>query len=124
MTTRISADIHFGPADLRHKYHPGDDKCHAYGVLKIDSGDTTGANLFFDNAAHVRAVIAELALLAAEMDPPVVGCPCVADAPAERDLPKVYASPCTDKGDHEPCNGITGLCDCDCHVFAASVIAS
>lgn len=43
---------------------------------------------------------------------------------AERDLPKVYVSPCNDEDGHEPCSGIVGLCDCDCHVFAASVMSS
>ena len=43
-------------------------------------------------------------------------------AEPERELPKAYVRPCTDAGPHEPCDGITGLCDCPCHVFAASVM--
>lgn len=39
----------------------------------------------------------------------------------DEDEVRVYVSPCTDEGDHEPCDGITALCDCPCHVFAASV---
>lgn len=80
MTTYIGTDIHFSPDDVRHKYHRADSKCHAYGVLKIETGGTY-ANLYFSDAAAVRAVIAELALLAAEMDPPVPGCDCMIDAP-------------------------------------------
>ena len=73
MTVMIGVDIHFGPDSIRHKYHPGDDKCHAYGVLKIDNGGSTYANLYFDtDPAHIDKMIAELVALKQEMDPPVI----------------------------------------------------
>ena len=70
----IGVDIHFGPDSIRHKYHPGDDKCAAYGVLKIDNGGSTYANLYFAaDPAHIDKMIAELVALKQEMDPPGSG---------------------------------------------------
>lgn len=78
MTTEISTDIHFDPADVRHNYHAADEKCHAYGVLKIGRG-VTHANLYFEDAAGIDAAIAELVALKQEMDPPAPGCAEVND---------------------------------------------
>jgi hypothetical protein len=76
VTVRVSANIHFSEDDVWHRWHPGDDKCDAYGALKF--GD--GATLYFGSEpALVDKVIAELVALKQEMDPPVPGCDCVAD---------------------------------------------
>ena len=67
-TVAIGADIHFGPANIGHKYYPATDKRRAYGVLKIDGGGNTYVNLYFDaDPAHIDAAIAELVALRADM---------------------------------------------------------
>jgi hypothetical protein len=66
VTVSVNANIHFGEDDVWHRFHPGDDNCHAYGALKFNEA----ATLYFDKPALVDKVIAELVALRAEMDPP------------------------------------------------------
>lgn len=74
MTVRVSAGIHFSEADVSRNWHPADDKCHAYGVLKFGPG-TNDANIFFGTPGQIDRVIAELVALKQEMAPPVIGVP-------------------------------------------------
>jgi len=67
MTVRISTDIHFDAAGVRHVFRHRARTCDAYGVLKFGPGD---ANLYFDSTETIDAVIAELVALRNEMAPP------------------------------------------------------
>jgi hypothetical protein len=62
VTVRTSIRIHFSPGDISHRHNP------SYSTLEFgDHATAAAAVVFFDDAAAVDAVIAELVALRAEM---------------------------------------------------------
>ena len=97
MATTAGINLHVDPSEITHRYKPADDDRAGYGTLVLGKpGRSAYANLFFEDAAAIDAVIAELVALKQEMDPPVI-------PPAERDCPHLNPDggwPCHRGGDH------------------------
>lgn len=112
MTVSVSANIHFNEDDVWHRWHPGDDLCHAYGALKFGEG----ATLFFDRPAQIDKVIAELVALRAEMTGEAV-VEFTSDS-------RLTSARCLQPGEHGP-NLAGAVIDCDiaAHHEAAAVSA-
>jgi hypothetical protein len=61
----LTVDIQQPFGTIAHRWHPADANCRAYGTLKL--GGDQRVSIYFNTAADVDAVIAELTALRAEM---------------------------------------------------------
>jgi hypothetical protein len=118
MATTAGISLHVDPSEISHHYHPADGRCQEYGTLDFGKpGHSAYAHVFFDTADAIDAInkaIAELVALKQEMDPPVPGCDCMADAaPVEfTSDSRLTSARCHQPGEHSR-NLAGAVVDCD-----------
>jgi hypothetical protein len=115
MATTAGTNLHVDPSEIGHRYRPADNDRAGYGTLVLGRpGYAACANLFFEDTAAIDLAIAELVALKQEMDPPVPGCDCMADAaPVEfTSDSRLTSARCHQPGEHHA-NLAGAVVDCD-----------